>query len=52
MHDAGYASAFLHRRSNAKLSIIVGLTAVMIVKPTTFRPLQFLPLVAHGLPQT
>lgn len=52
LQDAWYASAVLHRGFNAKLSIIVGLTAVTIVKPTTFRLLQYLPLAAHVLPQT
>ena len=52
--SAGYRVRlpFLHRASNANLSIIVGLTAAMIAKPTTFLLLQYLPLAAHVLPQT
>lgn len=45
-------SLSLPSRPNQILSIIVGLTAVMIVNPTTFRLLQYLPLAALGLPHT
>ena len=54
LQDAGYASTFpLHTRFSLNdHSLVVELTAVMTVNPTTSPHLQYLPLAAHVRPQT